>query len=263
MARTIVITGSASGIGAATKARLEAAGDTVIGIDRAAADIVADLSTPAGREAAITALVQLCDGALDGFVACAGLAGLSDRPGGLLVSVNYFGTVELVAAAQPLLAAGRDPAVVLLSSNSTTTQPGVPLALAEACLAGDEAAACALGDEVGSLAAYPATKVAIARWTRRRATEADWAGAGIRLNAIAPGLTQTAMTDEVRADPVIGRFIDAFPVPIGRPGRPDDIAALITFLLGPDAAFICGSVIFVDGGTDALTRPDDWPAPQT
>jgi NAD(P)-dependent dehydrogenase (short-subunit alcohol dehydrogenase family) len=262
VARTIAITGSASGIGAATRRRLEEAGHRVIGVDRVDAEVVADLATPVGRDEALRGIAERCDGALDGLVTCAGLAGLSDRPGSLLVAVNYFGTVALVAGARQLLAAGHESAVVALSSNSTTTQPGVPVALVDACLAGDEAAACTIGDAAGSIAAYPATKVAVARWIRRRSTEPAWAGAGIRLNAVAPGLTETAMTGEVRQDPVIGRFLDAFPVPIGRAGQPDDIAAAIAFLLGPDAAFAVGSVLFVDGGTDALVRPDDWPAPQ-
>jgi NAD(P)-dependent dehydrogenase (short-subunit alcohol dehydrogenase family) len=55
---------------------------------------------------------------------------------------------------------------------------------------------------------------------------------------------------------------DVFPVPIGRPGRPDEIASLLAYLLSPDAAFFCGSVVFVDGGSDAAVRPDDFPSPR-
>ena len=50
-------------------------------------------------------------------------------------------------------------------------------------------------------------------------------------------------------------------MPIGRRGTPAEIAALIEFLLGPDARFFCGSVVFCDGGTDAMTRADDIPPP--
>ena len=60
---------------------------------------------------------------------------------------------------------------------------------------------------------------------------------------------------------MIGQFFDQFPIPVGRPGDPDEIAAVIAFLLGPDARFFCGSIIYVDGGTDALLRADDWPTP--
>ena len=49
--------------------------------------------------------------------------------------------------------------------------------------------------------------------------------------------------------------------PLGREGRPEEIAGIVAFLLGPDARFLCGSILFVDGGTDALLRPNDWPVP--
>jgi NAD(P)-dependent dehydrogenase (short-subunit alcohol dehydrogenase family) len=58
--------------------------------------------------------------------------------------------------------------------------------------------------------------------------------------------------------PAYGAAIRNFPIPLGDFGTPEQIAAAITFLLGPDAAFFCGSVLFVDGGTDALLRPDEY-----
>jgi NAD(P)-dependent dehydrogenase (short-subunit alcohol dehydrogenase family) len=259
-ARTIAISGSASGIGAALRRRLVGEGHRVVGIDLHDADIVADLGTADGRAAALDALDATCGGSLDGLVAGAGVAGVPDRSGALLTSVNYFGAVRLVAGARHLLA-GHPSAAVVISSNSTTTQPGVPARLIEACLADDEDDARAVGEEVGAVAAYAATKAALARWVRRRATTADWIGQGISLNAIAPGATVTAMTDEVRADPVLGQFIDAFPIPFGRQATAEEIAGVIAFLLGPDARVLCGSVVFADGGTDAQIRPDDWPAP--
>ena len=89
--------------------------------------------------------------------------------------------------------------------------------------------------------------------------EPDWAGAGITLNAVAPGAVETPLLQQSRDDPVLGRFVDAFPIPIGRKGTADELAAFVAFLLGPDARFFCGSVLFVDGGTDAQLRPDDHP----
>ena len=66
--RTFAVTGSASGMGAATCRRLEADGARVIGIDLRDADVVADLGTPEGRAHAVEAVGQRCDGALDGLV---------------------------------------------------------------------------------------------------------------------------------------------------------------------------------------------------
>jgi NAD(P)-dependent dehydrogenase (short-subunit alcohol dehydrogenase family) len=259
--RTIVVTGSASGIGAATRTRLAAGGARVIGVDLRGSDVEADLGTPEGRSSALEGIRALAAGALDGIVTCAGVTGLPGRAGSLLVSVNHFGTVALLEGLRPLLAAGERPAAVAISSNSTTTHPAVPAELIDACLAGDETEARRIADALGSLLAYPASKVAVARWVRRNATRPEWIGAGITLNAVAPGVTDTPMVAETMRDPVVGRFVDSFPVPARRRCRPDEIAALVEFLLGPDARFFVGSVVFADGGTDALLRPDDWPAP--
>src|SRR4051812_19627389 len=114
--RTVVITGSASGMGAVTKARLEAAGDKVIGVDIKDADVVADLGTSEGRQAAIDGVAALTD-SIDGLVTWAGLPGLTDRPGSLLASVNYFGSIALLEGLRPLLAKGDRPAAVAISSN--------------------------------------------------------------------------------------------------------------------------------------------------
>lgn len=256
-----MVTGSASGMGAATKARLEGAGQRVIGVDLRDADVVANLASAEGRQTAIDAITDRSEGAIDGLVTWAGVAGLSHLPGSLLVSVNYFGTVALVDGLRPLLALGQDSAVVAVSSNSTTCQPGVPQLVVDACLAGDEGAARAAGDEAGALATYPATKLAVARWVRRHA--ADWAASGITMNVIAPGAVETPMLQATRDDEVIGRFVDDFPIPVGRKGTATELAAVVAFLLGPDARFLCGSVLFADGGTDALLRTDDFPLPMT
>jgi NAD(P)-dependent dehydrogenase (short-subunit alcohol dehydrogenase family) len=148
--------------------------------------------------------------------------------------------------------------VVLISSNSTTIHPAWKQDLVDACLAGDEPLARQLADEHDSTTAYPGTKVAVARWVRRNAP--TWAeDSGIRLNALMPGLIETPMSASVRQDEIWGRHIDAVPIPVGRGGRPEELAAFVAFLLGPHGSYFCGSLLLVDGGTEAVLRPDDWP----
>lgn len=254
--RNYAVTGSASGIGRAIREELTARGHRVLGVDRQDADVVADLGTAEGRSRAVAEITEWSGGQLHGLVPCAGIAGLPGRPGSLLVSVNYFGTVEVVEGLRPVLAAASG-AVVAISSNSTTCQPGFPLELVEACLAGDEAAAGALADGGESLVAYPATKTAIARWIRRNATKPEWIGEGIRLNALAPGLVETALAAEQRNDPTVGPLVAMFPLPLGRGGTPAEIADAAAFLLHNE--FCVGTLLLIDGGTEALLRPDAWP----
>ena len=88
----------------------------------------------------------------------------------------------------------------------------------------------------------------------------DWIGADITLNAIAPGLVDTPLVAEGKAHPEIGPLLEGFPIPVGRPGRPEELAGFVAYLLGPEARFFCGSLLFCDGGTDALIHPHDLPA---
>lgn len=229
-----------------------------MGVDKAETDVVADLATADGRAQAVAEATERCGGTLAGIVTCAGLAGAPSRAGSLLAAVNYFGTVDVLDELRPLLAPGG--AAVAISSNSTTVQPAIPADLVDACLAHDEELSARIADARGSLVAYPATKLAVAHWVRRQATGPEWAGSGLRLNAIAPGMIDTPMVAHMRADPETGPLLDMLPIPVGRPGRPEEIAALVEFLLGPDGAFFCGSVVFCDGGSDALLRTRDWPA---
>ena len=97
MARTYVVTGSASGIGAATAKTLRDRGDRVIGIDLRDVEVEADLSTAAGRKDAATRAMELADGAIDGVIACAGIS----APIAKTVSINYFGVTELLEHHNP------------------------------------------------------------------------------------------------------------------------------------------------------------------
>lgn len=252
--KTYVVSGAASGIGAATAARLREAGHRVITVDQRDADVVVDLSTPAGRAAAATGVRALTD-VVHGVVPAAGIAGLTGVDPALVVSVNFFGAVALVRELRDLLASAGGSSVVFLASNSITSQPGWSAEVTTACLQDDEEAARAVAAGLEAVAVYPATKAALAYWARREGVKGEWAGAGIRVNAVAPGLIATPMTDRLRTDPRLGVFADAYPSALGRPGTPEEVAATIGFLLSDDASLLVGSVVFVDGGTDALLHP--------
>ncbi|WP_422418545.1 SDR family oxidoreductase [Pseudomonas sp. GZD-222] len=247
------ISGSASGIGAAVSALLRAAGHRVIGIDRTNAEVLADLSTAHGREAAIAAVLEQCDGVLDGLVCCAGV-GVTAPSCGLILSVNYFGVSELLDGLAPALAKGNQPAALVIGSVAAT-QPGVEQQpMTEVLLAGNEADACALADSLGQPHfAYACSKYAITQHARRLTK--PWAQQGIRLNVVAPGAVQTPLHQASLDDARFGKAVREFVAPLGRSGTPEEIAALVAFLQSPQAAFIHGSVVFIDGGMDAMVRP--------
>lgn len=259
--RTVAITGSASGIGAATRAILESQGCNVIGIDLKDAEIVSDLSTPSGRNSAVAEVMELCGGQLDGLLTAAGIGPPNDPQ--KILSINYFGTIAFLGGLREALAASDGISkVVAISSNSTSTVPNVPQDLIDACLGGNESEALGLlpGDSGDAQNfAYAGGKTAVAHYVRHNAPTAEWAGAGIRLNSIAPGATLTPLLQAGLDSEEFGHMIKDFPVPTGGFGTPHQIAVWIGHMLSDDADFMCGSVVFVDGGTDALVRPDSWP----
>jgi len=249
---TYCVTGSARGIGAAIRARIEAGGHTVIGVDLAGQEVEADLSTPEGRSAAVAAVAEAAGGSLDGLVVCAGLPP-TFQPVEAIAQVNYFGAVDVLDGLQPLLAADGGGSVVAISSNSLGTVPADDEPLMGPLLAGDLDAAVAAAGGLDGTSVYGMSKRALARAVRHRAP--GWAEAGVRINAVAPGAIETALLQATLDDPVLGQFVEAFPIPVGRRGVVDDIAAAVWFVL-VEATFMVGSVVFVDGGSDALMRPD-------
>lgn len=257
------VTGAASGMGRAVAGKLTAAGHRVIGVDIQEADIVADLATSEGRRAAIDGVLAAADGRLDGAVLAAGLGPAPDPARlPLIAAVNYLGVVELLQGWRPAFAAAGAARVVAFGSNSATTVPAVPRRTVRAFLAGDTGRAVrtvrVFGPQAGPFV-YAASKIAVSRWVRRHAVRPEWAGAGIRLNVIAPGAILTPLLERQLASPAEGRAVRSFPVPTGGFGEPEHIADWVLMMLSPSAEFLCGSVIFVDGGTDAYFRPDDWP----
>lgn len=257
-----VVSGSASGMGMAAAEKLRAAGHVVIGVDIRAADVSADLSTSTGRLAAVDGVLQRCDGVLDGAVLAAGLGPIPGRER-LIAAVNYFGVVDVLTGLRPAFARTERAKIVVISSNSTTTVPLVPRRAVRALLDSDIERAMRAVRVFGNRSApmiYAASKIAVSRWVRRHAVRAEWAGSGIRLNALAPGAIMTPLLAEQLANPAEAKAINAFPVPVGGFGNSDQLADWMLFMLSDAADFLCGSVIFVDGGSDAYFRPDSWPA---
>lgn len=257
------VTGSASGMGRHVAERLQDDGHTVIGVDLRDATVLADLSVPHGRRTAAAAVLEASGGHLDGAVLAAGIGPTpgADRPR-LIFSINYLGVIELLEAWRPALAATGHAKVVVVGSNSSSTVPAAPARAIRGLLAGDIDRAVRAVRRYGRAAptmAYAVSKIAVSRWVRRQAVLPQWAGQGIRLNAIAPGAVMTPLLEKQLATPSQGKAVRSFPVPVGSFGDPGQLADWMVFMLSDAAEFLCGSVIFVDGGSDAYLRADDWP----
>jgi NAD(P)-dependent dehydrogenase (short-subunit alcohol dehydrogenase family) len=252
-------------MGYAAAQKLRAAGHAVIGVDLHDAQVVADLSTPGGRRAAAAEVLEASGHCLDGAVLAAGIGPTPgvDRPR-LIIETNYFGVVDCLTAWRSALAASGRAKVVVVSSNSATTVPMVPRRAVRAVLVGDSDAAVRAVRPFRRAApamAYAASKIAVSRWVRRHAVTPEWAGNGIRLNALAPGAIMTPLLQQQLSTPSEAKAIRAFPVPVRGFGDPDHLAEWMVFMLSDAADFLCGSIVFVDGGSDAYFRSDHWPSP--
>jgi NAD(P)-dependent dehydrogenase (short-subunit alcohol dehydrogenase family) len=265
MDRTYVITGGASGIGAATAKYLRERGGRVISCDLHDADVVADLSTANGRATLVDGVARLANGRIDAIIANAG----GGRPETML-QVNFFGAVATLEGLRPLLAGSPAPRAAAVSSIASLgrTDP----CLVEACLALDENKAIALANELNARAAasqgdagtragqvaldlYRNAKYALNCWCRRAAVKPEWAGAGITLNVLGPGVIDTPAAQYILNDPGASASIGAMmPMKGAFPGRPDSMAAALAWCVSAENALMTGQVIFVDGGFECLAR---------
>lgn len=250
--RVCVVTGAADGIGAAIVARLLAADWRVVGVDVDAVRLGALAGASEGRLVAVAGDVADREthrrageaakdlGLLAGWVNNAGIE--MDQPAHLVdsellrrqIDVNLIGTMWGCAEAVALLLpAGRGGSVVSISSIQAIR--GYPGAFA-----------------------YAATKGGINALTRQMAIE--YAPVGIRVNAVLPGPVRTAMTAtaEAAAQPRADAELRNARHPRRRIAEPGEVADVVAFLLSPEASFVSGQEIVVDGA--ASTRCSVLPA---
>ena len=255
--RVYVVTGADSGLGGAVADRLSV-DDTVIrcGVGTSV-DVRADLTTSEGRAQLVSDVRSLSGGRVDGIVAAAGMG----APQPETVALNYFGVIAVIDGLCDLLAVSNAPAVAVVSSSSTLNRGS--RSLVRACLNEDEDKALAMARRLirtgrGSQL-YRSSKIALNHWVRSAAVSADLAGAGIVLNAVAPGVvaTEIVMRNWERERVLLEA---ALPQPLGMPGPVEPVADLLTYAVSSANRFMTGQVIYCDGGTDALvrgTRPQD------
>ena len=261
MNRTIVVTGAASGIGAATVNYLRERGDRVVTCDLRDADVIADLATAEGRAALVDGVARQSGGTLDAVIANAGGGPLETE-----MQLNFFGTVATLAGLHPLLLRSAEPRAVAVSSIGSLFATRTDLV--EACLAGDEATALAIAQAVIDEASkagvgrtqireglYGNAKLALNQWCRSMASSPEWAGAGILLNVVALGFYDTPAAAFILNDTERRTSLEHLvPLKGAFPGRPRDAAALLSWLTSAENTQLTGQVMFADGGFECRQR---------
>jgi NAD(P)-dependent dehydrogenase (short-subunit alcohol dehydrogenase family) len=242
--RIAVVTGSASGMGLATARLLTERGYRVIGIDLRNADVTADLSTDEGRSKMVTEVQAMVGDRVDAVIANAGVT----APDHLCYAVNYYGAIATLEGFRPMLARSSAPRAVATASFAAANPADPQLVKILESGGTPEGPTSEYG------MAYIVSKYAIAHWVRKKAPTADWAGAGIMLNAVCPGMIETPMQVEALKHESVQALLQA--VPMARTAQATELAEVFAFLASEQNSYMTGQLLFVDGGLDAMMRAD-------
>ena len=258
MQDAVIITGSAAGLGKALSHTLSSIGSNVIGIDKnTSADIIADLSTAHGRQLAVTSALDLCSRP-KAVVANAGLSPIHEDPFAIL-EVNWLGVKDLLDSFLHPLSKNKRGCAVAISSIGAAVGGDKELidCLLEARISDAKSVldkALKLSVVEAGIVAYSSCKVAVAQYVRANAKL--WGEKGVRLNCVAPGRMETAMLDGLLSHQEIAAGIEALPTGIIKSASASKVADVVAFFLSDQSSFVHGQVLYVDGGSESLIRPN-------